>query len=78
MARRKKVETATNVEVEETATNVEVSIDAITNTSKNKRCINHIMLEVNESYTLTERDMEDERLMMKIDRAIDLGVLSRG
>ena len=49
----------------------------IVNTSKNRRSIKGVELAVGESYTLTEADMGNERLMMKINHALDLGVLSR-
>ncbi len=47
----------------------------VTNVSKNHRRICRVDLPVGESYTLTADDMEDARLMAKLTRAIDLGVL---
>ena len=49
----------------------------VRNVSKNRRRIQCVELAVGESYTLTERDLADERLMAKVHRAIDLGVLVR-
>jgi len=72
MARRKRVAASKEVEVEADCSNI------IVNTSNNKRCINHIMLAVGESCTLTDEDLKNELLMKKIGRAVELGVLSRG
>ncbi len=50
-------------------------LPTITNVSKNHRRICRVDLAVGESYTLTADDMEDARLMAKLTRAVDLGVL---
>ena len=53
----------------------DVKFPTVTNVSKNHRRICRVDLAVGESYTLTADDMEDERLMAKLTRAVDLGVL---
>ena len=50
-------------------------LPTITNVSKNHRRICRVDLAVGESYTLTAEDLEDERLIAKLTRAIELGVL---
>ena len=50
-------------------------LPTITNVSKNHRRICRVDLAVGESYTLTAEDLEDERLMAKLTRAVELGVL---
>jgi len=84
MARRKRV-AAKPVEVEEKEVEeaeekeeAASSSNVIVNTSNNKRCLNHIMLAVGESCTLTDEDLKNELLMKKIERAVEIGVLSRG
>jgi len=52
--------------------------DELKNVSKNMRVINHVEIAVGDIYKLTAKDKEDESLMTKIDRAVELGVLERG
>jgi hypothetical protein len=47
----------------------------VTNVSKNRRRICTVDLAVGERHTLTAADMENDRLMAKITRALELGVL---
>ncbi len=44
------------------------------------RAVEDVSFEIapGESYALTDRDKDDERLMRKVGRAVELGVLTRG
>ena len=52
--------------------------NTVTNIGKNPRRISGTTVGVGESYTLTEQDLQDETLLLKIDHAIDQGILSHG
>ena len=52
--------------------------NTVTNIGKNPRRIGGTVVAVGESYTLTEQDLDNETLLLKIDHAIRLGVLSHG
>lgn len=53
----------------------DVKFPTLTNVSKNHRSICRVELAVGESHTLDAMDMADDRLMAKITRALELGVL---
>lgn len=52
--------------------------NVIINIGKNPHRIKGVIVPVGDEYILTDRDLEDEILMKKIDHGIKLGVLSRG
>lgn len=54
------------------------SSNVLTNTSKNTHRIKGQDVKVGDTYTLSGADLDDKRLMAKIDHAVKLGVLSRG
>lgn len=51
--------------------------NTLTNTGKNPRRVGGTTIPVGEDYTLTERELEDDALMAKVNHAVTLGVLSR-
>ncbi len=51
--------------------------DTLTNTGINRRCISGIDIPKGGTYVLTKMDKADMGLMIKVDRAIELGVLAR-
>lgn len=52
--------------------------NTVTNIGKNPRRIGGTTVGVGESYTLTEQDLNDESLLLKIDHAIEQGILRHG
>ena len=50
----------------------------VTNASRNKLRVNHVELAPGESHTLSADDVGDERLLSKVNRALEIGVLTNG
>ena len=78
------VEKAAVVEKPEPAPVVDAAVfpkgtaNVVMNIGKNPRRIGGTVVAVGKSYTLTEQDLQNETLLLKIDHAISLGVLSHG